>query len=328
VARLVQFVVFFESMKEIDHRRADLNLLVVFQKLFVERHVGRAARRLGLTQSAASHALSRLRIMFGDPLFVRHPKGIEPTSRAQALAPIVADILDRASSMLASAGWFDPNKPHTFTIGGTDLAVFTILVPLIKRLRETAANVDLRVRSLDGTRAVAAFDRQEIDCALIPFSEPPARIAREPAIKESFVGIARRGHPALRGKRMTAAKWAALPHLLVSPRGENSGEADEHLAKLGLKRRVVAVIPHFLAAPIIVANSDLVMLATRRVARHFAKKLDLTMFKPPIPMPGFTIDVLTSAARATDPALQWLRNQILQICSEDGGSEDASGFGL
>ena len=183
VARLVQFVVFFNLMKEIDHRRADLNLLVVFQKLLVERHVGRAAKRLGLTQSAASHALGRLRIMFGDPLFVRHPKGIEPTSRAHALAPIVVDILDRANSMLASPGWFDPSKPHTFTIGGTDLAVFTVLVPLIKRLRATAPKVDLRVRSLDSTRVVAAFDRQEIDCALMPFPEAPARITREPAIR-------------------------------------------------------------------------------------------------------------------------------------------------
>ena len=184
-------------MKEIDHRRADLNLLVVFQKLLVERHVGRAAKRLGLTQSAASHALGQLRIMFGDPLFVRHPKGIEPTSRAHALAPIVVDILDRANSMLASPGWFDPSKPHTFTIGGTDLAVFTVLVPLIKRLRATAPKVNLRVRSLDSTRVVAAFDRQEIDCALMPFPEARARITREPAIKESFVGIARRGHLAL-----------------------------------------------------------------------------------------------------------------------------------
>jgi DNA-binding transcriptional LysR family regulator len=303
-------------MNEIDLQGADLNLLVVFHRLLAERHVGRAAKRLQLTQSAASHALGRLRVMFGDPLFVRHPKGVEPTPRALALAPIIADILDRANSMLASSIGFDPNKPSTFTIGGTDLGVFTILVPLIKRLRETAPEVDLRVRSLDGTRAVTAFDRQEIDCALIPFAEAPARIAREPAIEESFVGIARRGHPAFRRKRITAANWAALPHLLVSPRGENSGEADEHLGKLGLKRRVVAVVPHFLAAPIIVANSDLVMLTTRRVARHFARKLDLTMFKPPIPMRGFTIDLLTSAARATDPALRWLRNQILQICSE------------
>lgn len=308
-------------MKKIVYRRANLNLLVVFQKLLAERHVGRAAKRLGLTQSAASHALGQLRIMFSDPLFVRHPKGIEPTSRAHSLAPIIADILDRANAMLASPE-FDSNKPHTFTIGGTDLAVFTVLVPLIKRLRTTAPSVDLRIRSLDSTRVVAAFDRQEIDCALMPFSEAPARITREPAIKESFVGIARRGHPAFKRKRITAGNWAALPHLLVSPRGENSGLADEYLAKLGLKRRIVTVVPHFLAAPLIVAHSDLVTLTTERVARHFSKELDLTIFEPPVPMRGFTIDFLASVARATDPALQWLRAQIFEICSEGGTGLD------
>jgi len=309
-------------MNEIDVRRADLNLLIVFQRLLAERHVGRAAKRLHLTQSAASHALGRLRAMFGDPLFVRHPKGIEPTVRALALAPIIADILDRANSMLASSAGFDPNRPHSFTIGGTDLSVFTVLIPLIKRLRARAPAVDLRVRSLDGTRVVAAFDRQEIDCALMPFPEAPARIAREPAIKERFVGIVRRGHRAFKRKRITAANWAALPHLLVSPRGEDSGEADEHLAELGLNRRIVTVVPHFLAAPLIVANSDLVTLTTERVARHFAKKLDLIIFEPPVPMRGFTIDLLASVARVTDPALQWLREQIFQICSEGGTGLD------
>ena len=303
-------------MKQIDLRRADLNLLVVFQMLLAERHVGRAAKRLHLTQSAASHALGRLRAMFHDPLFVRHPKGIEPTSRALALAPAIADILDRANSLLASPAGFDPNKPHTFTIGGTDLGVFTVLVPLIKRLRATAPRIDLRVRSLDGTRVVAAFDRQEIDCALMPFPEAPARIVRETAIKESFVGIVRRGHPAFKRKRMSVANWASLPHLLVSPRGEDAGEADEQLAKLGFKRRIVAVVPHFLAAPLIVANSDLVTLTTERIANYFSKELDLTLFEPPVPMRGFTIDLLGSVARRTDPALRWLRDQMLQICSE------------
>jgi DNA-binding transcriptional LysR family regulator len=98
-------------MNEVDLRRADLNLLVVFQRLLAERHVGRAAKRLHLTQSAASHALGRLRTMFDDPLFVRYPKGIEPTSRALALAPAIADILDRANSLLASPAGFDPSTP-------------------------------------------------------------------------------------------------------------------------------------------------------------------------------------------------------------------------
>jgi len=239
------------------------------------------------------------------------PKALNLPSCA-CLGPAIADILDRATALLASPAGFDPIKPHTFTIGGSDLGVFTVLVPLIERLRATAPGVD---RSLDGTRVVAAFDRQEIDCALIPFVEAPARIAREPAIKECFVGIARRGHPAFKRKRISVASWGALSHLLVSPRGEDAGEADEHLAKLGLKRRIVAVVPHFLAAPLIVANSDLVTLTTKRVASYFSELLDLTIFEPPVPMGSFTIDLLASVAR-TGPALRWLRDQMLQICSE------------
>src|SRR5438067_5373897 len=121
-------------MKQIDLRRADLNLLVVFQVLLAERHVGRAAKRLALTQSAASHALGRLRDLFGDPLFVRHPKGVEPTSRALNLAPAIADILNRAHSVLVSPV-FDPTEARTFTIATIDLNVLTVLVPLIQHLR-------------------------------------------------------------------------------------------------------------------------------------------------------------------------------------------------
>src|SRR5437867_3097123 len=108
------------SMNQIDLRRADLNLLVVFQALLAERHVGRAAKRLVLTQSAASHALGRLRDLFGDPLFVRHPKGIEPTARALALAPTIADILNRAQSLIASPV-FDPAAARSFTVATIDL---------------------------------------------------------------------------------------------------------------------------------------------------------------------------------------------------------------
>src|SRR5262249_59491962 len=113
----------------------------------------------------------------------------------------------------------------------------------------------------------------------------------EIAIKENFVGIVRRGHPAFKRKRISVANWAALPHLLVSPREEDTGEADEHLAKLGLKRRIVTVVPHFLAAPLIVANSDLVTLTTKRVANYFYGLLGLRIFDAPVPIRSFTIDL-------------------------------------
>ena len=303
-------------MNEIDLRRADLNLLVVFQVLLSERHVGRAAGRLHLTQSAVSHALGRLRDLFGEPLFIRHPKGVEPTSRALALAPAIADILNRAQSVLAAPG-FDPAVARSFTIATIDLTVPTILLPLIEHLRKVAPAVDIRILPLDRQHVVAAFDRQEIDVAVLNFRDPPARIVRTPLFKDRFVGIARRGHPGLKAKPLTLKAFAALPHLLVSVRGDPTGLCDEPFAPLdALKRRVVMVVPHVLAAPMIVANTDLVALVFERIARHFAPKLKLSIFEPPIALPEYTIDLLTSAARASDPALRWLLQQVSRVTGE------------
>ncbi len=301
-------------MHQIDLRRVDLNLLVVFRVLLAERHVGRAANRLALTQSAASHALGRLRDLFGDPLFVRHPKGVEPTGRALALAPAIADILNRAESVFASPV-FDPGTACTFTIATIDLTVPTIIVPLIEHLRKIAPAIDLRVLPLDRRQVVAAFDRQEVDMAILNFSDPPARIARVPVLTDRYVGIARRGHPGVKGKTLTAKAYAALPHLLFSPRGDPKGIVDEPLAQLsGHKRRVVMTVPHILAAPLIVARTDLVTVIAERIARLYVSELDLILFDPPVTLPEFTISVLTSAARAGDPALQWLQQQVMHVC--------------
>ena len=308
-------------------RRADLNLLVMFQTLMSERHVGRAAVRLGVTQSGVSHALARLRDLVGDPLFVRHPKGIEPTPKAIALGPVVADVLSRASSIFAAGNGFDPTTPHAFTIGGADLGVFSVALPLITRLRVSAPAIDVRIRSLDGSRVIEAFDRQEIDLALMPFNvamapfhNEPARIKREPVLRERNVGIARKGHPAMAKGALTPAAFATLPHLLISPRGEVSGEADARLAELGLKRRIVMVVPHFLAAPMIVARTDMVTLIAERVAHHFASQLPLVLFEPPVAIADFTIDLLMSASRVDDPALRWLRTEISRAV-EDTNAE-------
>jgi DNA-binding transcriptional LysR family regulator len=136
-----------------------------------------------------------------------------------------------------------------------------------------------------------------------------------PVLKDRFVGIARRSHPGLKAKPLTAKAYAALPHLLVSLRGDPKGLADEPLSQLGgLKRRVVVTVPHILTAPLIVANTDLVTLISERIARRYVTELNLMIFEPPIALPEFTVDVLTSAARSTDPALRWLREQVLHVC--------------
>lgn len=303
-------------MNKIDLRWADLNLLVVFQALLAERHVGRAAKRLALTQSAASHALGRLRVQFGDPLFVRHPKGVEPTARALALAPGIADVLDRAQSVLAPPT-FDPTLASTFAVATIDLTVPTIIVPLIEHLRQIAPAVDLRVLPLIREDVVAAFDRQEIDLAILNFPDPPARLAQTPVLTDRYIGLARRGHPGLTRMPLTPEAYAALPHLLFSPRGDPMGIVDEPLARLGLQRRVVMTVPHILAVPSIIARTDLVTVMAERIARLYASELDLVLFEPPVPLPAFTISVLNSVARVADPALRWLQQQIMYVCKSN-----------
>jgi DNA-binding transcriptional LysR family regulator len=128
---------------------------------------------------------------------------------------------------------------------------------------------------------VAAFDRQDIDMAILNFPNPPKRIARLPVLKDHYVGIARRGHPGLKGKALTPKGYAALPHLLFSPRGDPKGIVDEPLARLGgLRRRVVMTIPHISAAPLIVARTDLVAVIAERIARLYAAEHDLMLFEP------------------------------------------------
>jgi DNA-binding transcriptional LysR family regulator len=302
------------SMNQIDLRRADLNLLVIFQALLTERHVGRAAQRLALTQSATSHALGRLRTLFNDPLFIRHPKGVEPTARAFALAPGIAEILDRAQLLIASSE-FDPAAAASYTIATIDLTLPTIVVPLIERLRRLAPAIDLRIVPLVREHVVGAFDRQEVDMAILNFPDPPKRLARVPALNDRYIGIARRGHPALKGKKLSPREYAALGHLLFSPRGDPQGIVDEPLGRVsGLKRRVVVTVPHISAVPEIVACTDLVAVIAERIARLYAADHKLVLFDPPVRLPEFTISVLTSVARARDPALQWLQQQVLEIC--------------
>ena len=127
-------------LNQIDLARADLNLLVLFQIVLEERHVGRAAARLNLTSSAVSHALGRLRHLLNDPLFLRTPKGVVPTARALALGPPVAEILARVETVVASAAPFDPaTSSRRFLIGAPDAVLASAMVPLLRVHRGKSA---------------------------------------------------------------------------------------------------------------------------------------------------------------------------------------------
>jgi DNA-binding transcriptional LysR family regulator len=260
-------------LNETNLSRVDLNLLVLFEAVLAERHVARTAKRLNLSPSAISHGLARLRRLFGDPLFLKHPKGVVPTERALAIAEPVADVLARARAVVGAVKPFDPQTAkRTFKIGAPDAALAVVLPPLLAHIRKSAPHIDIAIRDLPRIawdQILASLDARELDLALLP-TAPPARFAAHVLYKDDFVIAARAGHPYLR--KATLANYCAADHLVMSPSGDPHGLVDIVLAKKRLSRRVALTVPNFMLALAIVAESDLLAAMPRSfVARHAAR---------------------------------------------------------
>ncbi|RVI19908.1 LysR family transcriptional regulator, partial [Sinorhizobium meliloti] len=174
-------------LNEIDLSRADLNLLVLFETVFDERNVGRAAERLNLSASAVSHGLGRLRRLLNDPLFLKTPKGVVPTERAKELEAPIRDVLARVRTVISTAEPFDPARSRRrFTIGTADgFSVF--LPPLLDEIARTAPGIDLVVRHMQMETALSDLDGRLIDVAIAPFYELPARFAAQRLYEDDFV---------------------------------------------------------------------------------------------------------------------------------------------
>jgi DNA-binding transcriptional LysR family regulator len=288
--------------------RIDLNLLVLFEAVLEERHVGRAALRLHVSPSAVSHGLGRLRRLMHDPLFLRQPKGVVPTERAMQLASPVADILDRARQVMASAEAFDARTTsRRFVIGAPDAVSGVILPSLLADLRREAPGIDLGVRNLVAQfeSAFNELDQRTLDVALLPLDEVPARfVTRTLFDQEDFVIVRRAGHPI--GKRLTLARYCAAPHLVVSLSGDPHGMVDRHLAERGMHRRVVLTVSNFMQGLAIVAESDLVAAMPRRFVATYAARYRVVVSEPPIPLTSSAVCAIAPRVATMDGGLSWL----------------------
>lgn len=287
----------------------DLNLLVVLEALLTERSVTRAAARLGLTQPATSHALARLRTLLDDAVLVRTARGMVPTERALALEPVLRRSLAELSQALEPAAFAPEVASRTFTIGTTDYAEMVVLPRLAAEVERVAPNVALRVRPVPEP-FVADLEDQHLDVVLAPPIQTVAGVHARKLFDERFVCVVREGHPGV-GARLTLDRYCALSHLLIAPRGRPGSYVDTALAAMGRSRRIRLTVPHFLAAPMIVAESDLVVTLAERVAERFAPTLGLRLLPPPFEIAGFSIHQFWHARAEEDPAHRWLRQQIV-----------------
>ena len=298
-----------------DIRAVDLNLLKAFDALIRERAVTRAAGRIGLSQPAMSHALSRLRSLFADDLFVRTPNHMEPTARAREIAPLVSAAIEHIEAALNLGIGFDPTKSTgIFTAGMAEYAEVALVGRLAEAFARQAPKATLRLTPLTGAEAADRLDNSAIDVAVAHLRALPGHLDSMMLLRDPFALVARRGHP-LAAQSLSLEAYAALDHVLVSPRGDTSGAVDRALADFGLKRRIALLVATYLALPAVLASSDLVATVPRRTAQQIAAMGEIEIMPLAIDL-SVHVSMAWHRRATSEPAQSWFRSLLIEAASD------------
>lgn len=288
----------------------NLNLLVSLDALLSERNVTRAAKRLGVTQSAMSHSLRRLRDMFDDQLLVSGRGGMTLTPRAERLAAPLHEELRDLERVVRDEARFEPaTEQRSFRIATTDFIGMLVIPTLLEILEDEAPGVDLVFCPHQHERISWLLETGEVSLALSVVPDELSTIRCKKLFNETFACLARKDHPDVRGE-LTLDQYLALPHALISPRSEGQGVVDRKLEELGESRRVALRVPSFAMAPMVIASTNLILTAPRRLVTMLANHLDLQVLEPPIALPSFSVMSTWHERFDQDPAHQWLREVV------------------
>jgi DNA-binding transcriptional LysR family regulator len=290
----------------------DLNLLVVFDAIMRERSVTRAGQRLGLSQPAMSHALTRLRHMLKDELFVRSPNGMEPTPRAELLATPIRIALDGLQQSLEPVQ-FEPEKATaTFRIAVDNYAAVVLVAPIAAQVANVAPGVTLDFRPSGTLNLPELLDRSELQLAIGPPGIPGERFSARRLLQDQFVVVHRKGHPAAKAREFSTEQLATLPQLEISSAqfGADFVEAGPGRSKSAAKPVMRAP---FLSAAQILATSDLVAVLPLNVAKNMVRSHQLVfrrLSRSPKPIEAAMIWL-----RRLDnqPAHAWLRDVVIRV---------------
>ena len=312
----------------------DLNLLRVFDAVMDERSTTRAGERLGVTQSAVSHALARLRDLLGDELFIRTPAGMEPTPRARSLAPRLRDGLLQLHAALAGEVFDPASSTRRFTLLANPYACAVLLPAVLAHLRRAAPGVTLRVRPSGGD-VTEALDAGRLCLAVAHFGRAPDRLAVQELMRDRLVWAMRAGHPDAAGP-LTLERLAAIPHLVRGVADEDAPTADGMVVDHGLERRVVQdddgaltralsgmglqrtvglIVPDSHAALAIVGQTDMAALVPHRLAAATAAGGGLRLFDPPYESPAVSLTMAWHRGHGSDPASEWLRGVLAEAAA-------------
>ncbi|CAB3741401.1 PCP degradation transcriptional activation protein [Achromobacter ruhlandii] len=289
-------------------RTIDLNLLVVLDALLHERHLTRAAARLPMSQPAMSHALARLRLLLGDPLFHRTRSGLRPTPHALALEAPLREVLAQVRRLLAGAVFEPGASRRVFRLAMSDYGASVALPPLMRCLRRDAPGIDLEISYASRSGMIAGVADGQLDLALAVFGETPADIRRAVLFHEGFVCAADAGQ----GVPATLDGYLARPHVLVAAsQDQRAAEVDAALARLGHARRVALRLPHWTAAPAALAGTDLVLTVARRTLDPAPP--GVAVAPVPFPIAPLAFEMIWHERADGDAGLGWLRGLLSQV---------------
>ena len=303
-------------MHKVDFSDIDLNLLKLFDALSKERSVTRAGHKLGLSQPAASRALARLRRVLNDQVVVRTSQGLELTLRAAALSDSVARLLEDARSIVAPPVFEPSTVTGQFTIATTDHMTLLLMPTLLSKFGRLAPGLNLDISAPSGTN-VDLVAQGDVDLAIGVYDDLPARFHHRSLYDEDLVCVVRRNHPVLE-EQWSLERFVSLSHISVIITGYGTNSVDEALARQGLSRRIAVRLPHFLAAPMLVAESDMILSLPRRLAQRVAISTAVEMLEIPLDIEKFSPSMIWHERWHNDSAHKWLRQLIFEVGSEIG----------
>ncbi|WP_026354489.1 LysR family transcriptional regulator [Massilia niastensis] len=300
----------------IEPHTIDLNLLSVFQEVYRERQISSAARKLGLSQSAVSNALARLRRSFGDELFVRTATGMQPTPLAVQMAEPIGVAMAQVSLALNQRSRFDPaTSSRRFTLAMTDVGEIYFMPPLGERCRQLAPQVQLSSRRAGTLNLKEEMEGGHVDLAIGPFEDVSEALYHRQLFRQPYVSMFRKGHPLGRGE-LSLERFVRAEHLLVDSSDSPYDRINQVLARAGIGPSVRFRVPHFTAVPYIVSSSDLVVTVPQKLAERASAPFGLEWVTPPLDLPPLQTNIFWHRRFNQDPGNQWLRGLLADVFAE------------
>ena len=294
-------------------RQIDLNLLELFETVYRTRNLTAAGSHLGLTQPAVSRGLARLRVMYGDALFVRQQRGVAPTPFADNLAAPVSAALATLRSTLERPVFDQALQARTFRLAMSDVGERIFLPPLLEHLSRSAPKVSIDILSPSQEQLQEGLAGGQIDLAVGFFGALSKQVRHQRLFRERFVYVARQGHPAVHG-RLRREQLRDLPHVIGGPQGmQHAAAVEKVLSGARVKARVALRVHSLLCIGPVVAENDLIGLVPGNLAAVVATNVPLQLLEPPMQVPGFDVTMVWHERLHRDPANEWLRGEFVRL---------------